>query len=223
MVKSEIVKRIVPGAICGGIVGTLVFWFIKYPSLWKWILASALIGIVLALMWPLGRSVVIRFRIEDWRLEQVEIQGIRFTSAGLQRRVAWRLFVEMATRIATQPMSEEEGDDGIALNSLYELFQLTRQAVAEMEPTPKATGDTVETFALDMLNSDLRPFLSKWHPKWDDFVKSKSSDGWELHTQFRGELAILQSQIETRARGLAELARVKNVERFFKPRSDEKV
>ena len=221
MVKGEIVKRIVPGAICGGIVGTLVFWFIKYPSLWKWILASAFIGVFLALMWPLGRSVVIRFRIEDWRLEQVEIQGIRFTSAGLQRRVAWKLFVEMATRIATQPMSEEEGNDGIALKSLYELFQLTRQAVAEMEPTPNATGDTVETFALDMLNSDLRPFLSKWHPKWDDFVKNKSSDGWALHAQFRDELTMLQRRIETRARGLAELARVKNVDRFFKERSVE--
>ena len=215
MVKAEIVKRIVPGAICGGIVGTLVFWFVKYPSLWKWILVSALIGVLIALMWPLGRSVVIRFRIEDWRLEQVEIQGIRFTSAGLQRRVAWRLFVEMATRIATQPMSEEEGDDGVALTSLHDLFQLTRKAIAEMEPTPYATGDTVETFALDMLNSDLRPFLSKWHPQWDEFVKSKTSDSWPPHTEFRRELAILQKRIEIRARGLAELARVKNIERFL--------
>ncbi len=215
MTNLSIFKRIVCGAIAGGIIGSIIFWLVARPSLWKWIILSTVAGIFFGLMWPLGRSVVIRLRIEDWRLEQVEIQGIRFTSAGMQRRVAWRLFVEMATRIATQPMAEEEGDDGIALSSLYELFQLTRKALAEMEPTPSATGDTVETFALDMLNSDLRPFLSKWHPLWDVYVKTGKNEEWSAHTQFREELAILQRRIEMRARGLAELARVKNVERFF--------
>lgn len=215
MTNLSVFKRIASGAIAGGIIGSIIFWFVAHPSIWKWILLSTIGGIFFGLMWPLGRSVVIRFRVEDWRLEQVEIQGIRFTSAGLQRRVAWRLFVEMTTRIATQPIAEEEGNDGIALSSLYELFQFARKTLGEMEPTPGATGDTVETFALDMLNSDLRPFLSKWHPKWDDFVKSEKNDGWPLHAQFRDELAILQKQIEIRARGLAELARVKNIDRFF--------
>ena len=95
MTNLSIFKRIVCGAIAGGIIGSIIFWLVARPSLWKWIILSTVAGIFFGLMWPLGRSVVIRLRIEDWRLEQVEIQGIRFTSAGMQRRVAWRLFVEM--------------------------------------------------------------------------------------------------------------------------------
>src|SRR6266404_2955407 len=164
-------KHLAIGGIGGGLVGIVVLLFLGNPARWKWALVGIVAGAVIGWLWPMCQSIVIRLRVEDWRLEQVEIQGVRFTSAGMQRRVAWRLFVEMTTRIATQPMEDEAGDDGVALQSLCDLFQVTRKAIAEMEPTPTASGETVETYALDILNSDLRPFLSKWHPMWDEFVE----------------------------------------------------
>src|SRR5260370_14059630 len=217
MRNVELIKRIVAGGMAGGVLGTAVNWIVGYQSSVKWVVLSGATGIVVGLLWPVGRSVVIRLRIEDWRLEQVEIQGLKFISSGMQRRVAWNLFVQISTRIATQPMPEDSGDDGVALTSLYELFQLTRKTISEMEPTPTATGETVETYALDMLNSDLRPFLSKWHPRWDSFLKSRvtSDTNWSMHTEFRVDLRQLQQQITKRARGLAEIAGVKNVDRFF--------
>lgn len=210
-------KRFLIAGIAGGILGAFVFWVIDDPSISKWIVLGVVCGVVIGIFWPVCHSFVIRLRVEDWRLQEVEIQGLKFTSAGVQRRVAWRLFVEITTRIAARPMRDDEGDNGVALKSLYDLFQLTRKAISEMEPTPVASGDTIETFALDMLNSDLRPFLSKWHPLWETFAKDGKADSqaWPEHEKFREGLRELQGRIEGRARGLAQIAGVKNVDRFF--------
>lgn len=211
--------------IVGGVIGAVAYWMISSSSAVVWVIAGCLIGVAVGLIWPLLRSFVLRHNLDDWRLEEIEVQGFKFTSAGAQRRVAWRLFVEMTTRIATQPMQDQDGSAGIALESLRKLFDLTRATVSEMQPTPNATGDTVETFALDMLNSDLRPFLSLWHPIWDDFAKGGKADSqaWSEHKRFRDGLRELQGKIEGRARGLAEIAGVKNVDRFFpKHRTDNK-
>lgn len=210
--------RAVGGGFVGAGLGAITFWVAAgADSVVVWALVGAASGAIVGFFLPIARSFAIRHSIEDWRLEEVEIQGLKFTSAGAQRRVAWRLFVEMTTRIATQPMRDEDGDDGVALNSLRDLFQLTRTAISEMQPTPNASGDTVETYALDMLNSDLRPFLSQWHPVWDEFAKNGKADSqaWSEHKNFRAGLRELQGKIEGRARGLAQIAGVKNVDRFF--------
>ena len=210
--------RMALGGIVGACTGVVFYWLTQRPLIWQAAVLGGIIGVLIGIVWPLFRSFALRHRIEDWRLEEVELQGFKFTIAGAQRRVAWRLFVEITTRIATQPMQDETGDDGIALKSLYELFQLTRKAISEMEPTPSATGDTVETFALDMLNSDLRPFLSTWHPKWDEYAEGGKavSQAWPKHREFRVELREIQTKIKSRARGLAQLAGVRNVDRFFR-------
>ena len=173
-------------------------------------------GLVAGALWPSFRTILLRFQLEDWRLQEVEIQGLKFISAGHQRRVAWRLFVQITTRVSTQFFPHEGGDEGLALKSLYDLFQLTREALSEMDPTRVASADTVETYALEMLNADLRPFLSKWHPRWEAYAAEKQqSSKWALREEFTSELTLLQGQVEARARGLAIIAGVKNVDRFF--------
>lgn len=204
-------------ATVGGLSGVIVYWTLSIPSILAWMLSGALIGLCVGLAWPFLRSFALRHNINEWQLKEVDIQGLKFTSAGAQRRVAWRLFVEIVTRVSTQTLPDEDGDNGTALKSLHELFLFTRKMVSEMEPTPSATGDTVETFALDMLNSDLRHFLGKWQPVWDDFAKKSDvvSQDWPEHRRFREELRHLQAKIEGRARGLAEIAGLQNVDRFF--------
>ncbi len=214
------IETVGAGAFAGAISGGLTYWLFSSSSALVWIGAGAVIGIGVGLLWPFLHSFAMRHRIEDWQLEEVTIQGLKFTSAGAQRRVAWRLFVQLTTRIATQPMDDASGDDGVALKSLHDLFQLTRSTIAEMQPTPEARGETVETYALDMLNTDLRPFLSTWHPLWDEFAKGGKPDLriWPEHQNFRAALRELQGKIEGRARGLAALAGVENSDRFFPPR-----
>lgn len=211
------IKRIVVGSILGAIVGIVIFLIATASSLPQSLSIGVICGLTAGALWPYLRTIILRFQLEDWRLEEVEIQGLKFISAGQQRRVAWRLFVQIATRISTQPLQSDAGDEGIALQSLYDLFQLTRIAVSEMEPTKVAHVDTVETYALEMLNSDLRPFLSKWHPRWEAFAREgKQSVEWPFRQQFRSELAVLQKQVQVRARGLAAIAGVKDIDRFFR-------
>lgn len=187
--------HLIYGAVTGGIVSVLVLIFQGNTLRWKWTVVGVLAGSALGLFWPVYKSIVIRLRIEDWRLEEVEIRGVKFTSGGTQRRVAWRLFIEMTTRIATQPVPDHSGQDGAALVSLHHLFVLTRKVLTEMEPTPIASGETIETYALDMLNSDLRPFLTKWHPLWEEFDKNgDKSKPWPRQVEFRGELKALQKK-----------------------------
>ena len=40
---------------------------------------------------------------------------------------AWELYVEMLTRIVTQPLPSEAGDEKTALDSVYSLFSTTRE------------------------------------------------------------------------------------------------
>ncbi|MFH0980156.1 MAG: hypothetical protein V2A79_01280 [Planctomycetota bacterium] len=210
-------------AALGCTIGGVAYWVTSSESVAAWIVVGGVIGVAVGVLWPVLRSFALCHQIADWRLEEVEFHGLKFTSGGAQRRVAWRLFVEIATRIAAQPMRDEDGDDGVALKSLYDLFQLVRKAVSEMQPTPAATGETVETYALDMLNSDLRPFLAQWHPAWDAYAKggNANSQAWPEHNEFRVGLRSIQVTIESRARGLAHIAGVTNVDRFFPRRSVE--
>lgn len=213
-------KRTAAAILAGAAIGAFLFWVFDNPTILKWIMLGAACGGVLGITWPIYKTLITRLHVDDWKLEEIEIQGLKFSTGGAQRRVAWRLFVEITTRISTQPMDENEGDDGVALASLYSLFQFTRKTVSEMEITQNATGETIETYALDMLNSDLRPFLSKWHPRWDVFaVGKKPSTEWPEHRDFREALQALQNKIEGRARGLAQIAGIKNTDRFFRKAS----
>ena len=42
---------------------------------------------------------------------------------------AWELYVEMLTRIVTQPLPTEAGDEKTALDSIYSLFPVTREVL----------------------------------------------------------------------------------------------
>jgi hypothetical protein len=72
---------------------------------------------------------------------------------------SWQLYVELVTRVVTQPTLEEHGDEKAALDSIYKLFDITRDII-------KQYGRKAETFSmlsLCLLNMVLRPFASKWH------------------------------------------------------------
>jgi hypothetical protein len=194
---------------------------------WQFVVVGTLIGAVLGLGCKELAALWRRSRSDEWRVTEVEIttlgQKVKLANSGSQRRVAWSLFVDTTTRIATQPMSDEEGDDGIVLKSLYDLFQSSRKSIMEMEPTRvlpsrRKNLETVETYVLAMLNQSLRPFLSKWHPVWDTWQKSNpgaASSGWSQHREFREALKALQPEIRERAIGLGEIAGVPRVEQLM--------
>ncbi len=109
-----------------------------------------------------------------------------------QRQVGWRIFVEMATRIATQPLPEDSGNLREALTSLHTLFGLVRSELKSMPPSSVPLSEnelTVEGYGMLLLNHALRPFLARWHPRlqrWE--AAGKSEPEWPLATLCRHDL-----------------------------------
>ncbi len=134
------------------------------------------------------------------------------------RRVAWQLFIEIMTRVTTQPLGPEQGFLREALASLYNLFGTTRGLLKEMDPTQVTEGETVEMLAIAMLNRELRPFLSKWHPlltAFEEIEPKRPNWEWDMNEQFRAELESLRQQLIRYARSFGEIARVSQLEQLI--------
>ena len=135
-----------------------------------------------------------------------------------EKQAAWEIYVELVTRV---PVAALENDRGIlreALSSLYSLFQTTRTILRDLGPV-KARSDgefngSVPYLGVSMLNTILRPLLSKWHPLLQDYEgKRPGSIGileyerqWENYAQLRQEIAELRKALLDYASALAEIA-----------------
>ena len=119
---------------------------------------------------------------------------------------AWDMYVELLTRIATQPLEEGTGDETAALKSIYELFKITRDILKEK-------GRLAPNFtrvAIIVLNQIIRPFTAKWHKKTLEgaFQDFQEENGYE---NFRSELKTLQEQLVGYAQILANMANVEDL------------
>lgn len=120
------------------------------------------------------------------------------------RRAAWRLYVELVTRIAVQPLPENEGLLREALHSLYSLFETVRSTLKEAGPDVGAAPDTLGGITLAMLNQSLRPFMVQWHPALQDWEARRSPDtsagdherAWSEAQTMRAELEQLRQEMQ---------------------------
>lgn len=119
------------------------------------------------------------------------------------KKAAWDMYVEMATRITTQPLDPEHGDEKTALDSVYSLFQQTRDILHEQGP------ECVEfaQLALGILNEEVRPFTAKWHRKR---LVGAFKDPEDC-AAFREELAGLQVILRGYMQALAALAGIEDI------------
>jgi hypothetical protein len=131
-----------------------------------------------------------------------------------QREAAWALWVELSTRVATQPVDLDEGMIREALTSLHELFDATRDVLRKCGPDAGASEGTVGLVALQVLNGAVRPFLSRWHPQllaWEETrpkeISARAHErAWHEEAKCRGELEKLRQGLVTYAETLAALA-----------------
>lgn len=75
------------------------------------------------------------------------------------RDAAWTLYNELRTRVTHEPLRYRDGNETVALESLHDLFQVTRAIIDKH-------GHQAGHFAViarAMLNRVIRPFTSKWH------------------------------------------------------------
>lgn len=138
-----------------------------------------------------------------------------------ERKAAFELFVELASRTTTAPLTMETGTIRGALDSLYAMFGLTREILrTHGSDVAKSRHDgnlTLATIALRVLNEVIRPVTSKWHPELQSHEQQLATHGegrtavewermWPQHTACRNDLNALRSQIRSYMDSLAQIA-----------------
>ena len=123
--------------------------------------------------------------------------------AEADKNAAWELYIELLTRITTQPIPKKHGDEKTALDSIYSIFGITRSII-------KNHGrDCVEftKIAVIVLNQIVRPFTAEWHKLSLEGAFEKQ----EERERFRDELSSLQTTLGIYTRMLADMAGVEDL------------
>ena len=119
------------------------------------------------------------------------------------RKAAWDLYVEIETRITTQPLDPEHGDEKTALDSVYSLFQTTREILLAQGPDCVVFAK----IAIEILNQKVRPFTAKWHRR----SLAGDFDDPAACAEFRTELESLQEVLRVYTQTLAVLTGIEDI------------
>lgn len=156
------------------------------------------------------KEVTVKLKLPGFEL------GGKWEVTNMQRKAAWELYVELATRVTTVPLEPDEGLIREALSSMYSLFNTTRDILKRHGPALAKSGNGKLSFAViavTVLNSSIRPFLSRWHPRLEDHEARRSDEtsrwkheaDWEHAPTVRQELRVLRDSLQQYAE-LLELA-----------------
>lgn len=145
--------------------------------------------------------------LENWDMTSLKINlkflEMEWTPKEPDKDAAWEMYIELLTRIATQHLKPEHGDETTALQSIYKLFDITRNII-------KTHGkDCIEfaKIAIVILNQVIRPFTAKWHK---ESLAGSFKDA-EKCNLFRKELSILQTDLSKYTQMLADMAGVEDL------------
>lgn len=145
--------------------------------------------------------------LENWDMTSLKISAgfldMEWKPQDEDKAAAWALYIELLTRITTQELPDEDGDEKAALASVYALFPLTRDII-------KTNGRHCIEFtkiAIVVLNQIVRPFTAKWHRK----SLAGAFDNPAESRQFRRELTVLQGKLRQYTKMLADMAGVEDL------------
>lgn len=145
--------------------------------------------------------------LEQWDMTSLKIKtpflDMEWKPQDEDRAAAWDLYVELLTRITTQPLNDAHGDELTALKSVFSLFGTTREVM-------KNNGRHCIEFtkiAVVVLNQIIRPFTAKWHGLSEQDCFS-DTDQCQM---FRSELSELQSKLRIYSKMLADMAGVEDL------------
>lgn len=145
--------------------------------------------------------------LEKWSMTSLKIKTpfleMDWCPKDADKNAAWELYTELLTRITTQPLLEEHGDEKTALESVHKIFSLTREII-------KHHGrDCIEftKIAVVILNQIIRPFTAKWHR----LVLAHAFSDDEKCKLFRNELIVLQEKLHLYTKMLADMAGVEDL------------
>jgi len=145
--------------------------------------------------------------LENWDMTSLRIRApfldMEWRPQDEDKAAAWELYIELLTRITTQPIDPEHGDEKTALKSVYSLFPITRQVLKNN--TRSCTEFT--KLAVVVLNQVVRPFTAKWQR----LALQGAFENHEKRVEFRNELSALQLTLRKYTRMLADMAGVEDL------------
>lgn len=151
--------------------------------------------------------------LEKWGLTGLKIKlGFlegEFAPQDPDRAAAWELYVELLTRITTQLLPDEHGDENVALDSVHAIFPVTREILRRHG---SGAGEFAK-LAIPVLNQVIRPFTAKWH------LRSLAGAFQEpaRRQEFRADLGGLQPRLRNYTRALADMAGVEDLTALEEP------
>jgi hypothetical protein len=144
--------------------------------------------------------------LERWGMSSLKINpGVlekEWAPKDPDRQAAWELYIELLTRVATQNLAPEHGDEKTALESVFKLFDLTRLTLKAHHGC-----DECARIAVGVLNQVIRPFTARWHKL---SLAGAFADAARCQ-EFRAELAALQQKLRKYTKALADMARVEDL------------
>ncbi|WP_445395891.1 hypothetical protein [Zobellella sp. An-6] len=145
--------------------------------------------------------------LENWGMTSLKIKApfleMDWSPKDEDKEAAWELYIELLTRITTQSLPTDVGNESSALDSIYSLFRITREVI-------KKNGRHCIEFtkiAVVVLNQVIRPFTAKWHKE----SLSGSFDNPVKCAEFRKELEELQMMLTKYTQMLADMADVEDL------------
>jgi len=145
--------------------------------------------------------------LEEWDMVSLKI-NMKFLEMDwapntADQDAAWWLYIELLTRVTTQHLSPDIGDEKTALDSIYSLFPLTRMILKEHR------RDCLEfaKISIPMLNQIVRPFTEKWHR----LSLAGAFGDRDQCREFRIEMAKLQDELRKYTRMLGAMAGVEDI------------
>ena len=143
-----------------------------------------------------------KFQLQKVKLN-TRLLELEFMVDQADQDAAWELYIEMLTRISTQPLPVETGDEQTALDSVYSLFPITREILR------RHGRGTIQfaKVAIPVLNQIVRPFTAKWHKE----SLRGAFDHEDSRKEFREELTTLQEDLRNYNRLLADIAEVEDL------------
>ena len=151
-------------------------------------------------------------KVDSVWLDLPFIGRVKISRTEAQRRAAWALYVQLATRIASQPLEPGQGSAREALESLHDLFDETRQVLEDAGPDLARGKVSIGPLAIRVLNDGVRPFLVHWHTRLSAFEHSQGEGAveaaWPERDAFYGELEAFRLNMRKYVVALGELAGV---------------
>ena len=144
---------------------------------------------------------------ENWDLTGLKIKTpileMDWAPQVADKDAAWDMYIELLTRITTQALPNDDGIEETALESIYNIFGITREII-------KTHGRDCQGFAriaIVILNQVIRPFTARWHK----LASEGAFDNKEQCRLFRSELSGLQTKLTNYCKMLSEISGVEDL------------